>query len=186
MSHELRTPLNSSLILAKLLADNSQGNLNEEQVRFAQTIYSAGNDLLNLINDILDISKVEAGKLELNPEELRLQQVMEGLRRTFEPLAQQKGLGFSLVLAAGLPETVYTDCQRLEQILKNLLSNALKFTDQGTVMLRVEPGPNGQVRFAVSDTGIGILVDQHEAIFGAFQQADGTTSRKYGGTGLGL
>ncbi|WBS02770.1 response regulator [Pseudoduganella sp. SL102] len=186
MSHELRTPLNSSLILAKLLADNSQGNLDEEQVRFAQTIYSAGNDLLNLINDILDISKVEAGKLELNPEELRLQQVMEGLRRTFEPLAQQKGLGFSLVLAAGLPDTVYTDCQRLEQILKNLLSNALKFTDRGTVMLRVEPGPNGQVRFAVSDTGIGIREDQHETIFGAFQQADGTTSRKYGGTGLGL
>jgi CheY-like chemotaxis protein/signal transduction histidine kinase/CHASE3 domain sensor protein len=186
MSHELRTPLNSSLILAKLLADNTQGNLNEEQVRFAQTIYSAGNDLLNLINDILDISKVEAGKLELNPEELRLQQVMEGLRRTFEPLAQQKGLEFALVMAPGLPDTVYTDCQRLEQILKNLLSNALKFTDQGSVTLRVEPGQNGQVCFAVTDTGIGIRADQHAAIFGAFQQADGTTSRKYGGTGLGL
>ncbi|QBE64028.1 response regulator [Pseudoduganella lutea] len=186
MSHELRTPLNSSLILAKLLSDNTQGNLNEEQVRFAQTIYSAGNDLLNLINDILDISKVEAGKLELNPEELRLQQVMEGLRRTFEPLARQKGLDFALVLAPGLPDTVYTDCQRLEQILKNLLSNALKFTDEGAVTLRVEPGSNGQVCFAVTDTGIGIRADQHEAIFGAFQQADGTTSRKYGGTGLGL
>ncbi len=186
MSHELRTPLNSSLILAKLLSDNSQGNLNEEQVRFAQTIYSAGNDLLNLINDILDISKVEAGKLELNPEELRLQQVMEGLRRTFEPLAQQKNLAFSLVMAPGLPDTIFTDCQRLEQILKNLLSNALKFTDQGSVTLRVEPGANGQLRFAVTDTGIGIRADQHAAIFGAFQQADGTTSRKYGGTGLGL
>jgi CheY-like chemotaxis protein/signal transduction histidine kinase len=186
MSHELRTPLNSSLILAKLLSDNTQGNLNEEQVRFAQTIYSAGNDLLNLINDILDISKVEAGKLELNPEELRLQQVMEGLRRTFEPLAQQKNLDFSLVLAPGLPDTIFTDCQRLEQILKNLLSNALKFTDQGAVTLRAEPGPNGQLRFAVTDTGIGIRADQHDAIFGAFQQADGTTSRKYGGTGLGL
>ncbi|GGX75086.1 response regulator [Massilia dura] len=186
MSHELRTPLNSSLILAKLLSDNSQGNLNEEQVRFAQTIYSAGNDLLNLINDILDISKVEAGKLELNPEELRLQQVMEGLRRTFEPLAQQKNLAFSLDMAPGLPDTIFTDCQRLEQILKNLLSNALKFTDQGSVTLRVEPGANGQLRFAVTDTGIGIRADQHAAIFGAFQQADGTTSRKYGGTGLGL
>ncbi|WP_338768245.1 response regulator [Massilia sp. METH4] len=186
MSHELRTPLNSSLILAKLLADNAQGNLNEEQVRFAQTIYSAGNDLLNLINDILDISKVEAGKLELNPEELRLQQVMEGLRRTFEPLAKQKGLEFSLVMSPGLPDTVYTDCQRLEQILKNLLSNALKFTDEGSVTLRVEPGQNGQLCFAVTDTGIGIRADQHAAIFGAFQQADGTTSRKYGGTGLGL
>ncbi|QGZ40159.1 signal transduction histidine kinase [Pseudoduganella flava] len=186
MSHELRTPLNSSLILAKLLADNAQGNLNDEQVRFAQTIYSAGNDLLNLINDILDISKVEAGKLELNPEELRLQQVMEGLSRTFDPLARQKGLDFMLVMEPGLPDTIYTDCQRLEQILKNLLSNALKFTDKGAVALRVQPDPNGQVRFAVQDTGIGIRADQHDAIFGAFQQADGGTSRKYGGTGLGL
>ncbi|TWI60637.1 signal transduction histidine kinase [Pseudoduganella lurida] len=186
MSHELRTPLNSSLILAKLLSDNSQGNLNEEQVRFAQTIYSAGNDLLNLINDILDISKVEAGKLELNPEELRLQQVVEGLRRTFEPLAQQKGLAFTLAFDPGLPETIYTDCQRLEQILKNLLSNALKFTDEGAVTLRVTPGRSGEVCFAVTDTGIGIRADQHDTVFGAFQQADGTTSRKYGGTGLGL
>ncbi|WUR13018.1 response regulator [[Empedobacter] haloabium] len=186
MSHELRTPLNSSLILAKLLSDNPQGNLNEEQVRFAQTIYSAGNDLLNLINDILDISKVEAGKLELNPEELRLQQVVQGMQRTFEPLAQQKGLQFIVEMAPGLPETVYTDCQRLEQILKNLLSNAVKFTDAGRIALRVAPGPNGQVSFAVEDSGIGIRADQHETVFGAFQQADGTTSRKYGGTGLGL
>jgi len=186
MSHELRTPLNSSLILAKLLSDNPQGNLNDEQVRFAQTIYSAGNDLLNLINDILDISKVEAGKLELNPEELRLQQVVQGLQRTFEPLAQQKKLDFVVEMAPGLPETVYTDCQRLEQILKNLLSNAVKFTDEGRIVLRVAPGANGQLSFAVEDSGIGIRADQHETVFGAFQQADGTTSRKYGGTGLGL
>ena len=186
MSHELRTPLNSSLILAKLLSDNPQGNLNEEQVRFAQTIYSAGNDLLNLINDILDISKVEAGKLELNPEELRLQQVVQGMQRTFEPLAQQKGLAFVVETEPGLPETVYTDCQRLEQILKNLLSNAVKFTDAGRIVLRVAPGANGNVSFAVQDSGIGIRADQHETVFGAFQQADGTTSRKYGGTGLGL
>jgi CheY-like chemotaxis protein/signal transduction histidine kinase/CHASE3 domain sensor protein len=186
MSHELRTPLNSSLILAKLLSDNPQGNLNEEQVRFAQTIYSAGNDLLNLINDILDISKVEAGKLELNPEELRLQQVVQGMQRTFEPLAQQKGLAFVVETEPGLPETVYTDCQRLEQILKNLLSNAVKFTDEGRIVLRVAPQANGYVSFAVQDSGIGIRPDQHETVFGAFQQADGTTSRKYGGTGLGL
>ncbi len=186
MSHELRTPLNSSLILAKLLSDNTQGNLSEEQVRFAQTIYSAGNDLLNLINDILDISKVEAGKLELNPEELRLQQVIEGMARVFDPLAQQKGLQFVVDMEPGLPETIYTDCQRLEQILKNLLSNAIKFTDEGKIILRVAPGRNGQVSFAVKDSGIGIRADQHDAIFGAFQQADGTTSRKYGGTGLGL
>ncbi|GGY92808.1 response regulator [Pseudoduganella plicata] len=186
MSHELRTPLNSSLILAKLLSDNPQGNLNEEQVRFAQTIYSAGNDLLNLINDILDISKVEAGKLELNPEELRLQQVVQGMQRTFEPLAQQKGLSFIVETEPGLPDTVYTDCQRLEQILKNLLSNAVKFTDEGRIVLRVAPQANGYVSFAVQDSGIGIRADQHETVFGAFQQADGTTSRKYGGTGLGL
>ncbi|UGQ46619.1 response regulator [Massilia endophytica] len=186
MSHELRTPLNSSLILAKLLAENGAGNLNEEQVRFAQTIYSAGNDLLNLINDILDISKVEAGKLELAPEDLRLSQVVEGLGQVFRPLAEQKRLEFSIDMAPGLPETIYTDCQRLEQVLKNLLSNAIKFTDEGKVQLRVVPGPDGQVLFSVQDSGIGIREDQHEAIFGAFQQADGTTSRRYGGTGLGL
>ncbi|MGB9992665.1 response regulator [Massilia sp. SM-13] len=186
MSHELRTPLNSSLILAKLLSENAQGNLNEEQVRFAQTIYSAGNDLLNLINDILDISKVEAGKLELAPEDLRVAQVIEGLGRTFEPLARQKQLDFAIDIAPGIPETIYTDCQRLEQILKNLLSNAIKFTDEGKILLRVAPGADGKLLFSVKDSGIGIREDQHETIFGAFQQADGTTSRKYGGTGLGL
>src|SRR5206468_11909283 len=122
MSHELRTPLNSSLILAKLLADNAAGNLNDEQVRFAQTIYSAGNDLLNLINDILDISKVEAGKLELVPEELPLRRVVEGIARTFDPLARQKKLAFVLQVEPGVPVTIRTDRQRLEQILKNLLS----------------------------------------------------------------
>jgi CheY-like chemotaxis protein/signal transduction histidine kinase len=186
MSHELRTPLNSSLILAKLLSENGQGNLNEEQVRFAQTIYSAGNDLLNLINDILDISKVEAGKLELLPEELSVQQVVRGMGHVFEPLAQQKHLQFTVELAPGVPETVYTDRQRLEQILKNLLSNAIKFTEAGRIALRVSADAAGQLSFAVSDSGIGIRPDQHETIFGAFQQADGTTSRRYGGTGLGL
>jgi CheY-like chemotaxis protein/signal transduction histidine kinase/CHASE3 domain sensor protein len=186
MSHELRTPLNSSLILAKLLSENAQGNLNEEQVRFAQTIYGAGNDLLNLINDILDIAKVEAGKLELAPEELNLRQVMRGLEQVFQPLAQQKRLEFVVELAPGVPESVYTDRQRLEQILKNLLSNAIKFTETGRIALRVSADAAGQLGFAVSDSGIGIRPEQHEAIFAAFQQADGTTSRRYGGTGLGL
>jgi len=186
MSHELRTPLNSSLILAKLLADNAAGNLNDEQVRFAQTIYSAGNDLLNLINDILDISKVEAGKLELVPEELPLRRVIEGLARTFEPLARQKALDFSLTVEPSVPMSIHTDRQRLEQILKNLLSNAVKFTDAGRVSLTVSANAEGWVQFEVQDSGIGIAPEQQEKIFDAFHQADGSTARKYGGTGLGL
>ncbi|SDC08409.1 multi-sensor hybrid histidine kinase [Massilia sp. PDC64] len=186
MSHELRTPLNSSLILAKLLADNAGGNLNEEQVRFAQTIYSAGNDLLNLINDILDISKVEAGKLELVPEDLPLRRVIEGLARVFEPLARQKNLEFTLTVEPNVPASIHTDRQRLEQILKNLLSNAVKFTDNGKVSLTVSANTDGWIQFAVQDSGIGIAPDQQEKIFDAFHQADGSTARKYGGTGLGL
>jgi len=186
MSHELRTPLNSSLILAKLLSDNAAGNLNEEQVRFAQTIYSAGNDLLNLINDILDISKVEAGKLELVPEELPLRRVIEGLARTFEPLAKQKQLEFSLTVEPNVPMSIHTDRQRLEQILKNLLSNAVKFTDAGRVGVTVSANADGWVQFTVQDSGIGIAPDQQDKIFDAFHQADGSTARKYGGTGLGL
>ncbi|MGJ7913997.1 response regulator [Massilia sp. LXY-6] len=186
MSHELRTPLNSSLILAKLLSDNAAGNLNEEQVRFAQTIYSAGNDLLNLINDILDISKVEAGKLELVPEELPLRRVIEGLARSFEPLAQQKHLEFALTVEPGVPVSIHTDRQRLEQILKNLLSNAVKFTDAGRVSLTVSANADGWVQFEVQDSGIGIAPEQQDKIFDAFHQADGSTARKYGGTGLGL
>ncbi|ALK98339.1 chemotaxis protein CheY [Massilia sp. WF1] len=186
MSHELRTPLNSSLILAKLLADNAAGNLNDEQVRFAQTIYSAGNDLLNLINDILDISKVEAGKLELVPEELPLRRVIEGLARTFEPLAHQKNLEFSLTVEPSVPMAIHTDRQRLEQILKNLLSNAVKFTAAGRVSLTVSANAEGWVQFEVQDSGIGIAPEQQDKIFDAFHQADGSTARKYGGTGLGL
>ncbi|NYE62950.1 CheY-like chemotaxis protein/CHASE3 domain sensor protein/Skp family chaperone for outer membrane proteins [Duganella sp. 1224] len=186
MSHELRTPLNSSLILAKLLAENALGNLNDEQVRFANTIYSAGNDLLNLINDILDISKVEAGKLDLVPENLSIRHVVEGMAMVFEPLAQQKKLAFQLQVADGADGQMVTDRQRLEQILKNLLSNALKFTSSGQITLSVQPAANGAVAFAVQDTGIGIRPEDQQGIFNAFQQADGTTSRKYGGTGLGL
>ncbi|TFW15456.1 GAF domain-containing protein, partial [Massilia arenosa] len=186
MSHELRTPLNSSLILAKLLSENAPGNLNEEQVRFAQTIYSAGNDLLSLINDILDISKVEAGKLELDPEQLPLRRAVESLAMIFEPLAMQKQLEFRVEFEPQVPASLYTDRQRLEQILKNLLSNAIKFTDRGSIVLRVRAAPPGHVSFAVTDSGIGIRRDQQEIIFEAFRQADGSTARKYGGTGLGL
>jgi len=186
MSHELRTPLNSSLILAKLLSDNVPGNLNEEQVRFAQTIYSAGNDLLHLINDILDISKVEAGKLELLPEDLPIRRTVEGLGRTFEPLAKQKELRFSVTVEPNVPPTLHTDRQRLEQVLKNLLSNAVKFTEQGEVSLTVSATDEGWVQFTVVDSGIGIAPDQQERIFEAFHQADGTANRRFGGTGLGL
>ncbi|MBX3655926.1 MAG: response regulator [Ramlibacter sp.] len=186
MSHELRTPLNSSLILAKLLADNAPGNLNAEQVKFAESIYAAGNDLLNLINDILDISKVEAGKLEIRPESTRLESLVDGLRSLFTPLAAQKGLAFSLQVLPGAPGTLLTDRQRVEQILKNLLSNAIKFTDKGSVSLQVSAQPGQQVAFAVRDSGVGVPADQQALIFEAFRQADGTTNRKYGGTGLGL
>jgi signal transduction histidine kinase/CheY-like chemotaxis protein len=186
MSHELRTPLNSSLILAKLLSDNAQGNLTEEQVRYAQTILGAGNDLLTLINDILDLSKIEAGRMELQPEVFNLASWVESLNRTFQPLADQKGLRFETRVSPQCPATVESDRQRLEQVLKNLLSNAIKFTSQGEVTLEVNCAPNRQISLAVRDTGIGIPDHQHAMIFEAFRQADGTTHRKYGGTGLGL
>ncbi|CAN7725019.1 response regulator [Caballeronia sp. LjRoot31] len=186
MSHELRTPLNSSLILAKLLSENPGGNLSAEQVKFANTIHSAGNDLLNLINDILDISKVEAGKLELAPEDVSMPRLVESLKRTFEPLAAQKQLKFAVDIAADMPPSIFTDSRRLEQILKNLLSNALKFTDAGTIKLALGLDSGNRVRFTVTDSGIGIAPEHQQTIFEAFRQADGTTSRRYGGTGLGL
>ena len=186
MSHELRTPLNSSLILARLLSENPQGNLSEEQVRFAESIYSAGNDLLDLINDILDISKVEAGKLDLLPETLPLASLVESINNTFEPIARQKALVFELSIDPDAPAAIVTDRQRVEQILKNLLSNAIKFTEHGAIRLRVSAQPNGGVALAVQDSGIGIAPEQQAIIFEAFRQADGTTSRRYGGTGLGL
>ncbi|WP_350012507.1 response regulator [Pseudomonas asiatica] len=186
MSHELRTPLNSSLILAKLLAENGEGNLSDEQVKFAESIYSAGNDLLNLINDILDIAKVEAGKLEVRPESTQVERLVEGLRGMFEPLAGHKGLAFEVTTEAQVPATLFTDRQRLEQILKNLLSNAIKFTERGQVSLNIGYQPGTGIVFAVRDTGIGIAADQQQAIFGAFHQVDGTSNRRYGGTGLGL
>jgi len=186
MSHELRTPLNSSLILAKLLAENPAQNLTGEQVKFAESIYSAGNDLLNLINDILDISKVEAGKLDMRPENSSVARLVEGLRGMFQPLAADKKLEFHVELQAGAPTMLFTDRQRLEQILKNLLSNAIKFTETGTVSMTVSRQPGEGIAFTVRDSGIGIAEEQQESIFEAFRQADGTTNRRYGGTGLGL
>ena len=186
MSHELRTPLNSSLILAKILADNKPGNLTDEQVKFAQTISAAGKDLLALINDILDLSKIEAGKIEVSSETVMLAGTVDTLVKSFQPVAQEKGLGFEVAFDSGAPERIETDPQKLGQILKNLLSNALKFTERGNVTLRISSGPTRTVHFTVRDTGIGIPPHQQSVIFEAFRQADGSTHRKYGGTGLGL
>jgi signal transduction histidine kinase/DNA-binding response OmpR family regulator/CHASE3 domain sensor protein len=186
MSHELRTPLNSSLILARLLADNAQGNLTEEQVKFAESIHNAGNDLLNLINDILDIAKVEAGKLEVRPEVTPVAALCEGLRSMFEPLAAGKGLQLQLEVAEDVPAAMHTDRQRVEQILRNLMANAVKFTERGSVALHVRRSGEDTIAFEVRDSGIGIAPSQQEVIFEAFRQADGTASRRFGGTGLGL
>ncbi|WP_426237801.1 response regulator [Pararhizobium sp. DWP1-1-3] len=186
MSHELRTPLNSSLILAKLLADNPDDNLTAEQVKYAQTIQSSGNDLLNLINDILDLSKIEAGHVDIRPEAISVERLCNNLRQLFIPVAENKRLKFDIDVAAECPAIIETDLQRLEQVLKNLLSNAFKFTEAGTVGLSIRRAADGQIAFAVSDTGIGIHEEQQRSIFEAFHQADGTISRKYGGTGLGL
>ncbi len=185
MSHELRTPLNSSLILAKLLSDNKEGNLTAEQVRFAQTISLAGNDLLVLINDILDLSKIEAGKIDLNLAETSVRRMADGLGRTFEPIARDKNIAFAVLVDDDVPAAIESDGQRVEQILKNLVSNALKFTEKGEVSLRISAA-GARVRFSVRDTGIGIAQDQQALIFDAFRQADGASNRKYGGTGLGL
>ncbi|MGE3262010.1 MAG: response regulator [Bacteriovoracia bacterium] len=185
MSHELRTPLNSTLILATLLKNNSTGNLTEEQIEFANTIYSSGNDLLQLINDILDLSKVESGNLEILPEPIEVKDMLIGLERTMRPAAGQKKIDFRLAENRG-PKVVVSDRQRVEQILKNLLSNAIKFTEHGHVELSCEKDGEDRVRFRVRDTGIGIDPSQQQIIFEAFRQADGTTSRKFGGTGLGL
>lgn len=186
MSHELRTPLNSSLILAKLLADNPHGNLTSEQVKFAQTIQSSGNDLLALINDILDLSKIEAGHMEINPEQLPVEWLAKDMRNIFDPVAAQKKIGFKTSIAQDMPKSLDTDRLRIQQILKNLLSNAFKFTDTGSVELSIHKHGSDKIAFAVRDTGIGISPQNQKAIFDAFRQADGTISRKYGGTGLGL
>jgi CheY-like chemotaxis protein/two-component sensor histidine kinase len=186
MSHELRTPLNSLLILSKLLGDNPNSNLSDEQVRYARTIQASGNDLLTLINDILDLSKIEAGHIEIHPEDLSLQRLVGDLRQTFDPFASERRLLFVVEVSDDAPSTIRTDRQRLEQILKNLLSNAFKFTEKGSVSLRIGAASGDRLAFAVTDTGIGISEEQQLAVFEAFRQADGAINRKYGGTGLGL
>jgi CheY-like chemotaxis protein/signal transduction histidine kinase/HAMP domain-containing protein len=199
MSHELRTPLNSLLILAKLLADNVEGNLTDKQIEYSRTIYSAGNDLLSLINDILDLAKIESGTITIDINQILFSELNEHIDRTFGQVAIDKELGFIVEFSPELPKSIYTDGKRLQQVLKNLLSNAFKFTERGEVRLRVFIANSGWSRdneklnrastvlgFAISDTGIGIAPEKQKIIFEAFQQADGTTSRKYGGTGLGL
>jgi signal transduction histidine kinase/HAMP domain-containing protein/CheY-like chemotaxis protein len=190
MSHELRTPLNSLLILSKTLADNKSSNLTPEQVKYARTVHSAGNDLLALINEILDLSKVEAGKMPVNPVDVQTNYILGYLEQTFKPIAEHKDLEFVIDCKQEVPKDLFTDESRLQQILKNLLSNAFKFTEKGHVRLEVSVANPGRsqsmITFSVTDTGIGIPFDKQKLIFEAFQQADGTTSRKYGGTGLGL
>jgi signal transduction histidine kinase/HAMP domain-containing protein/ActR/RegA family two-component response regulator len=192
VSHELRTPLNSLLILARLLSQNPAGNLTPKQVEYSNVIHSSGSDLLQLINDILDLSKAEAGRMEVNPEQVTLTGLADDLRTVFGPLAADKKLEFDIQIAGDVPAELVTDRQRLRQILANLLSNAVKFTRTGRVGLSVRMvpprrrGKDPQVAFAVTDTGIGISADNLDTIFGAFQQGDGTTSRSHGGTGLGL
>jgi signal transduction histidine kinase/CheY-like chemotaxis protein/CHASE3 domain sensor protein len=199
MSHELRTPLNSLLILAKLLSENSEGNLTTKQIEYSNTIYGAGNDLLSLINDILDLAKIESGTMSFEYYPLPLAELKQYLERTFKQTAQYRGLNFILDFAANLPSSIDTDAKRLQQVLKNLLANAFKFTEQGEVRLTVNFASHGWnvynetlnesnsvIAFSVSDTGIGIAPEKQKIIFEAFQQADGSTNRKHGGTGLGL
>ncbi|HET9899012.1 MAG TPA: HAMP domain-containing protein [Streptosporangiaceae bacterium] len=191
MSHELRTPLNSLLVLARLLAQNPEENLTPKQVEYANVIHSSGSDLLQLINDILDLSKVEAGKMDMHPERFALSGLVDELEAIFLPLTAEKGLEFAITLEGDVPGQIFTDKQRLRQILHNLLSNAVKFTNRGSVDVRISasPGKNGrsgEAQFTVTDSGIGIAEENLTTIFGAFQQGDGTTSREYGGTGLGL
>ena len=193
MSHELRTPLNSLLILSKLLSENRDGNLTDKQREFAKTINAAGTDLLSLINDILDLSKIESGTVSLEIGDVTLPDLVENLNRTFRQLAEERHLAFVIDVEPDLPRAVRTDSKRLQQVLRNLLSNAFKFTEKGSVSLRIGSAEGSPLRagsqwlaLSVTDTGIGIAEDKQRIIFEAFQQADGTTSRKYGGTGLGL
>jgi CheY-like chemotaxis protein len=199
MSHELRTPLNSLLILARLLADNVGGNLTPKQVEFARTIHSSGAELLALINDILDLAKIESGTVTLNIAAERFEEVADAVERTFRQIANDKGLDFEITLAPSLPAAIQTDGKRLQQVLTNLLSNAFKFTNKGEVRLEIGTAESGwslghpvldrampAISFSVIDTGIGIPPNKQRLIFEAFQQADGSTSREYGGTGLGL
>src|SRR5581483_7603473 len=200
MSHELRTPLNSLLILAQQLYENAEGNLTEKQIRYAKTIHSCGDDLIQLINDILDLSKIESGFITANISPIRFYEITSFVETTFKPISEARHLRFTIETDTKLPETMETDIQRLNQLLQNLLSNSFKFTEKGEVKLKIyeanknwRPGNNATldsaqrvVAFAISDTGIGIPLEKQSIIFEAFQQAEGSTSRKYGGTGLGL
>ncbi|HEY0030003.1 MAG TPA: HAMP domain-containing protein [Bacteroidia bacterium] len=199
MSHELRTPLNSLLILAQQLYENAEGNLNDKQTRYAKTIHSCGDDLLQLINDILDLSKIESGFISANISNIRFNEISSFVETTFKPLADAKNLKFRIEMDSDLPDSIDTDSQRLNQILKNLLSNSFKFTEKGEIKLRIYKAYKNWragnltldkaekvVAFSILDTGIGIPLDKQTIIFEAFQQAEGSTSRKYGGTGLGL
>jgi CheY-like chemotaxis protein/signal transduction histidine kinase len=185
MSHELRTPLNSLLILSRQLADNNDGNLTEKQIRYADTIRQAGTDLMTLINEILDLAKIESGTMAVEIGPVRFANLRDYVDQTFRQVAEEKGLTFVVELDAEMPTALETDDMRLRQVLRNLLSNAIKFTERGRVRLRIA-ATNDIIAFSVSDTGIGIPADKQRFIFEAFQQADGSTSRKYGGTGLGL
>jgi HAMP domain-containing protein/CheY-like chemotaxis protein len=186
MSHELRTPLNSLLILSRQLADNAEGNLSDKQIRYAETIRQAGTDLMTLINEILDLAKIESGTMAVEIGHVRFVNLRDYVDQTFRQVAEEKGLTFSVDLDDVLPQTIETDDMRLRQVLRNLLSNAIKFTERGRVKLRIGRAANDVISFSVADTGIGIPNDKQRLIFEAFQQADGSTSRKYGGTGLGL
>jgi signal transduction histidine kinase/ActR/RegA family two-component response regulator/HAMP domain-containing protein len=198
MSHELRTPLNSILLLSQLLFDNKEGSLNEKQVKFAQTIYSSGSDLLNLINEILDLSKIESGRVELRIDDVNLADFAASMEQKFKPLSVEKDLDFKIKVSGNLPSHIRTDQQRISQIVKNFLSNALKFTSEGEIKLKIKRpdiktnlsksglDPEKAIAISVSDSGIGIPKDKFRLVFEAFKQADGTISRKYGGTGLGL
>ncbi|MCE6987843.1 response regulator [Dyadobacter sp. CY323] len=188
MSHELRTPLNSILLLSRLLSENDEKNLSEEQIEYATVIQSSGNGLLGLIDEILDLSKIEAGKMELDYVSVSVKEIAEDIKSLFSPVAREKGLEYGIDIQKGVPPVIETDKMRLEQILKNLISNALKFTSQGSVKIdiKMQEGNDRVLCFAVRDTGIGVAPDKQQHIFEAFQQADGSTKRKYGGTGLGL
>jgi signal transduction histidine kinase/DNA-binding response OmpR family regulator/CHASE3 domain sensor protein len=190
MSHELRTPLNSLLILSKLLSENGEGNLTDKQVEFSRTIYSSGCDLLGIINDILDLAKIESGKMEVNISEINIEDLVNFVEKSFRPVATEKNIDFNIVLKEDVSRYFESDAQRIQQVLQNLLSNAFKFTDNGKVTLEIasvsEAIDDPKISFSIIDTGIGIPKEKQKLIFEAFQQADGTTSRKYGGTGLGL
>ncbi len=187
MSHELRTPLNSILLLSKHLEDNNEENLSEKQIECASIVHSSGNDLLNLINEVLDLAKIESGKMNVDIAEVSIDDMTSTIKRNFQSLAEQKGIQFVVNKSANVPEKIYTDLQKITQILKNLLANAFKFTDKGSVTYDIDFNESdSSISFAVKDTGIGFPEEEIENVFQAFKQADGTTSRKYGGTGLGL